>query len=184
MGALTCATNVAHALGRAPVLATSFGSAVLPLRYVSWMHTTPALVTLMAHLCSVQRPHAVTLAIVADVIMLITGLLGTLVRSLPLAIFFMLLSTACMAVVLRLVWRWFSDAITAAPRGSLPRSTLTFVRRAPPLAASRARAARRADARCACSVPQGAHARGVVLVSERGARRVFRAAHARQPAVV
>jgi class 3 adenylate cyclase/signal transduction histidine kinase len=130
VGLLTGITNLLHAAtpGVAPALRTCWGAAILPMRYVSWMHTTPALIALMAALCCVRRPHQYTLAVTADVVMLVTGLIGSVVASRLLAALLMVVSTAAMYLVLLLVWRWFTDAIAASPPGSVQRATLRFCR--------------------------------------------------------
>jgi signal transduction histidine kinase len=129
VGSLTACTNLLHLFPATRIARrTAWGAVFLPLRYVSWMHTTPALIALMASLCSVRRPRECTYAIIADELMFVFGICGSLVRSPWGVAVCMLASSAWMAVVLALVWRWFTEAMAAAQPGSVQWRALAFGR--------------------------------------------------------
>jgi hypothetical protein len=129
VGSLTACTNLLHLFAATRVARrTAWGAVVLPLRYFSWMHTTPALIALMASLCSVRRPRECAYAIIADELMFVFGIWGSLVRSPWAVAVCMVASSAWLAVVLALVWRWFTEAMAAAQPGSVQWRSLAFGR--------------------------------------------------------
>mmetsp|Transcript_37013 Transcript_37013/g.109094 ORF Transcript_37013/g.109094 Transcript_37013/m.109094 type:complete len:615 (-) Transcript_37013:439-2283(-) len=97
----------------APIVrGSAYGSGVNLLRYVMWAFTTPAMIYLIS-LMSDSSTAQILLAIAADIVMIVSGLLGSVLQSVPLSAFCMLVSFAMFPYVMSMQWVMFQSAISA-----------------------------------------------------------------------
>lgn len=97
----------------------------MPLKYVTWMHSSPALIALVALAgdAPLAEYHA---AVARSAGIFVLGFAGMYVRS-PVPTF-ALLSVALGCTVVAALWRWFGSAIEATVKGEPARRALRVCR--------------------------------------------------------
>lgn len=99
-------------MGVSPIMAGYTANGVHVLRYVMWAHTTPAMVYLLSLLSDFSR-RQVIIALFADVAMMVTGLLGSVLTSAPVSALMMMTSFALFPWVMHMLWSMFNAAIAS-----------------------------------------------------------------------
>ncbi|GAX76781.1 hypothetical protein CEUSTIGMA_g4227.t1 [Chlamydomonas eustigma] len=96
--------------GVSPVLRDIWGGGLLIMRFLMWLHTTPAMVYLLSILSDFDRQR-VLYAIMADVLMLAFGLGAQLAPNVPFAVVCFIISTGMFAYVVHEMWCMFSGSL-------------------------------------------------------------------------
>ncbi|KAG1671643.1 hypothetical protein FOA52_006874 [Chlamydomonas sp. UWO 241] len=110
---LAASSDFLSYLGVAPIMrGYAVGGGVHMLRYVMWMFTTPAMIYLLS-LLSDFRKEKVAIAISADVLMIASGLLGSILPSPALAAVCNMTSFSLFPCVMTLLWGMFDAAIAS-----------------------------------------------------------------------
>ncbi|GAX76782.1 hypothetical protein CEUSTIGMA_g4228.t1 [Chlamydomonas eustigma] len=98
-------------LGCVPMMPTWSAGDCHVLRMIMWAHTTPAMIYLLS-LLSEFSPTQVWCAVAADILMILSGLLGDILLWIPLSVLMTTVSFACFPYVLYMIWLMFETAIS------------------------------------------------------------------------